>query len=43
MHPTHFSVYIFTGMASCYLIGYSASLDFPSKRRSLQGLTKLYG
>ena len=40
MHtPIHFFVYIFTGMASCYLIGYAASLAFPSKQKSLQGLT----
>ena len=40
MHtPIHFFVYIFTGMASCYLIGYAASLAFPGKKRSLQGLT----
>jgi SSS family transporter len=40
MHtPLHVFVYIFTGMASCYLIGYAASLVLPRERKSLDGLT----
>ena len=40
MHsPLHFFVYIFTGMASCYAIGYAASLAFRGDRKTLDGLT----
>ena len=40
MHsPLHFFLYIFTGMASCYAIGYVASLAFRRPPIDLQGLT----
>ena len=40
MHtPLHFFLYIFTGMASCYVVGYVASLAFRGDRKSLNGLT----
>ncbi len=37
--PLHFFVYIFTGMASCYIIGYVMSFVFTDKAGALDGLT----
>lgn len=40
MHtPLHFLLFIFTGMASCYVVGYLSSLFFRPPTANLEGLT----